>query len=226
MPEISSQDLRRLRALEGRLAKARDDARAISLERRELRERTREAERAAKAAERQASDTEERVAALVAENARMSARLETIEADSERLRSAAMELRQQLDEARDTAKNAQSEEKRLTKALKDAEAERDRLDERVKLAEAQLKTETTTPVLPAKEVASLIDNFVSELGTGLPGLAVRDGEVRLQVAFAKVGRQTGFVVPSADAPPELAQKLHEVAVRFDRTGKAMEPPDR
>jgi hypothetical protein len=91
------------------------------------------------------------------------------------------------------------------------------LGQRVKLAEAQLKTKTITPVLPANEVARLIDGFVDEIGSGLPGLSVREGEIRLQVAFGKVGQASGFVVPSADAPADVRKNLHEVSVRFDRT---------
>lgn len=48
-------------------------------------------------------------------------------------------------------------------------------------------------------------------------MVVRDGEIRLQVAFGKVGRASDFVVPSADAPPDVCKNLHEVSVRFDRT---------
>jgi hypothetical protein len=46
---------------------------------------------------------------------------------------------------------------------------------------------------------------------------VRDGEIRLQVAFGKVGTATGFVVPSAESPEEIRKTLHEVAIRFDRS---------
>jgi hypothetical protein len=48
-------------------------------------------------------------------------------------------------------------------------------------------------------------------------MVVRDSEVRLEVAFAKVGTATGFVVPSAEAPDEVRKNLHEVAIRFDRS---------
>ena len=74
----------------------------------------------------------------------------------------------------------------------------------------------------AHAAARLIDGFVEEIGGGLPGLAVREGEIRLNVAFGKVGRATGFVVPSADAPPEVRKNLHEVAVRFDRSREPAE----
>lgn len=224
MPEISAQDLRRLRALEARLERARADRESSAAERRELRDRATVAERAVRAADARAAEVDERLSALVAENARLAARLQEIEADGEKLRAAAGKLREQLDAARTAVREGAAEGKKLARALGKAEQNGDRLAERLKLAEAQLKSKTTTPVLPAKEVARLIDGFVEEIGGGLPGLSVREGEIRLNVAFGKVGRATGFVVPTADASPEIRKNLHEVAVRFDRS-REVEPEE-
>ena len=224
MPEISAEDLRRLRALEGRLARADEKARSSVAERRELKARTTAAERTARTAEKRAGEVEERVTELIEENARLAARLDGMAADAERLEGVASRLRDQLDEANGSLKDAASEQKALTSSLRQAESERDRLAERVKLADAQLEGKAAR-VLPAREVAVLIDQFVGEIGSSLPGLVVRDGEVKLQVAFAKVGRATGFVVPSADAPPEASRNLSEVAIRFDRLRDVAEPTD-
>ncbi|MCA1572408.1 MAG: hypothetical protein LC798_19330 [Chloroflexi bacterium] len=183
------------------------------------------AERTSRTAEKRVDEVEERLTALVAENATLAARLDSIETDSERLQAAAIKLREQLDEAKGSLKTASSEEKKLTRSLQKAESEREGLVERLKLADAQLGNQTIAPILPAKEVAKLIDNFVDEIGAGLPGMVVRDGEIKLQVAFAKVGRANGFVVPSADAPPDASRNLHEVAVRFDRARDVAEPPE-
>jgi predicted RNase H-like nuclease (RuvC/YqgF family) len=217
VPEISAQDLRRLKALEGKLEKAQDEKKSFAVERRELLSRVTVAARSAKSAENRAAEVEERLAAMLAENARLAARLDEIKADSERLRAAGLKLREQLDASKKELSAAAAEGKKLTRSLQKTESERARLGERLKLAEAQLKSKTTTPVLPAKEVARLIDGFVDEIGAGLPGMVVRDGEIKLQVAFGKVGQATGFVVPSADAPADVRKNLHEVAIRFDRT---------
>lgn len=217
MPEISAQDLRRLRALEGRLAKAEDARRSFTAERRELRARVTAAEREAKAAGSRTAEVQDRLEALLEENNRLAARLDEIGKDAVKLRDAGTRLRGQLDEARKAVREGAAETKRLTRALEKSQADGERLGERLKLAEAQLKGQTSAPVLPAREVARLIDGFVEEIGGGLPGLAVREGEIRLNVAFGKVGRSTGFVVPSADAPAEVRKNLHEVAVRFDRS---------
>ena len=217
MVEISAQDLRRLKALEARLEKAESARRTFAVERRDLRSRAVAAEKSATTAEKRAAEVDERLAALVAENAKLAARLDEIATDSEKLRAAGLRLREQLDASKQGLKEAVAQSKKLTRTVQKAESERDRLVERLKLADAQVKAKTTTPVLPAKEVAKLIDGFVEEIGTGLPGMVVRDGEVRLQVAFGKVGQATGFVVPSADAPPDVRKNLHEFSIRFDRS---------
>lgn len=217
MVEISAQDLRRLKILEERLGKAADEKRSFSVERRELRARATTAERMAKAAEKQAGEADDKLAALLTENNRLAARLDEIAADAVRIGAAGVKLREQLDETKKSLRESVVEGKRLTKSLQKTESDRGRVAERLELAEAQLKTKTTTPVLPAKEVAKLIDGFMEEIGTGLPGLSVREGEIRLQVAFGKVGRASGFVVPSADAPADVRKNLHEVSFRFDRT---------
>jgi ABC-type transporter Mla subunit MlaD len=223
VPEISAQDLRRLRALEERLEKAQDERRSFTAERRDLRARATLAEREARAADARTGEVEQRLEALLTENGRLAARLDEISSDADKLRGAATRLREQLDAAKQEVREGAAETKRLAKSLAKAETEGGRLTERLTLAEAQLKTKTTTPVLPAREVARLIDGFVEEIGGGLPGLAVRDGEIRLNVAFGKVGRATGFVVPTADAPADVRKNLHEVAVRFDRTRELDEP---
>ena len=217
MAELSAQDLRRLTTLEDRLAKAQGEKRSFTVERRELRARATEATREARSAERRTVELESQIAALLEENAKLATRLEEIAKDSEELRSAGLRLRDELEAAAKSREQASAESAQLTKSLGETVAERDSVVERLKLADAQLKTEAKTPLLPAKEVARLIDGFVGELGTNLPGMAVREGEIRLQVGFGKVGSSTGFVVPSADSPPEVRKDLHEVSVRFDRT---------
>lgn len=217
MSELSAQDLRRLQTLEERLEKAADEKRSFIVERRELRARATAAERAAKSAEKRTAELDDKLAAVLTENAGLATRLDEIAADAERLRAAAVKLREELDATKKSLREAVADTKRLTKTLGRTEGDRDRIAEHLKLAEAQLKAKTTTPVLPAKEVAKLIDGFMEEIGAGLPGLSVREGEIRLQVAFGKVGRASGFVVPSADAPAEVRENLHELAFRFDRT---------
>lgn len=216
MSELSAQDVRRLKTLEERLEKAADEKQSFQAQRRELRARATAAERAVKAADRRSAELEDKLTAVLAENARLATRLDELTADSEGLRAAGVKLREELNATKKSLRESSAEVRRLAKGLDRTEKDRDRVAEHLKTAEAQLKAKTTTPLLPAKEVAKLIDGFMEEIGTGLPGLSVREGEIRLQVAFGKAGRATGFVVPTADAPEDVRENLHEVAFRFDR----------
>lgn len=217
MPEISARDLRRLQALEERLTKTQDERKALSAERRELRAAVNANARRARAAEKEAAAAEDKVEAVLRENASLAARIEEIQADLGRVEAASLQLREQVD-----ATAAELGVTRETLAAAEGkvgglEQERDTLSESLKVANEQLSGKGMTPVLPAKEVAKLVEGLVVEIGTGLPGMVVRDGELRLQVAFGKVGQQTGFVIPSAETPEEVRKNLHEVAIRFDRT---------
>jgi chromosome segregation ATPase len=64
MPEISAQDLRRLQALEEKLEKAQGEKKSFTVERRELRARATDAQRAAKSAEKRAAEVDDRLASL------------------------------------------------------------------------------------------------------------------------------------------------------------------
>ena len=217
MPEISARDLRRLQAVEDRLSKAETDRKALAAERRELRAAVSANARAAREATKKATDAGGQLEAVLAENQRLAARLDELTADLERLRSAGVELREQADSTRAELAGVQAKLASAESDLGAVTAERDQVIERLKVADDQLAGKEITPVLPPRDVAVLIERFVSQVSSGLPGMVVRDGEVRLQVAFGKVGTATGFVVPSATSPEEIRKNLHEVAIRFDRS---------
>jgi predicted RNase H-like nuclease (RuvC/YqgF family) len=217
VPEISARDLRRLQALEERLTKTRDERQALAAERRELRAAVTANARRARAAEKEAAAADDKVEAILRENAALAARIDEIQADLERVQAASLELRAQVDATSTELGAAQQALAAAEGKLGGLEKERDSLSESLKLANEQLSGKGMTPVLPAKEVAKLVEGLVLEIGTGLPGMVVRDGELRLQVAFGKIGQQTGFVIPSAETPPDVRKNLHEVAIRFDRT---------
>ena len=217
MPEISARDLRRLEGLEDRLSKAQSERKSLTEERRELRTAVAANAKAAREADRRAASVGDQLEAVLAENQKLAARLEEVAADLERLKSAGAELRKQADEAQAQLAAAQEQLASAQRGLEDVTSERDQFAERVKIADDQLAEKAIPPVLPAKDVGVLVGGLVDEVSSKLPGMVVRDGEIRLQVAFAKVGRATGFVVPSAEAPEEIRQNLHEVAIRFDRS---------
>jgi septal ring factor EnvC (AmiA/AmiB activator) len=217
VPEISARDLRRLEALEGRLSKATEERRSLAEARRELRSALTGSERRVRALERERAAVSDQLEGVLAENQALAARLEEARADLDRLQAASLELRTQVDSAQNELKSAQEALATTEGKLADIHAERDDVVNQLKVANEQLAGKGITPVLPPAKVAELVDGFVGEFDRGLPGLALREGEVRLQVAFAQVGEEAGFVVPSPGAPAEVRENLHEVAVRFGRS---------
>lgn len=215
--EPTPQDVRRLRTLEGRLEKVQVERKDLVAERRELRRRIAAEERRTREAEKRFAEAGPRLDELLEENRTLAARLDEVTSELEMLRTSALGLREQLDGARAELKEAGGALRATERDLAKVGKERDALADRLKAAEAQVKAKGMTPLVPAAEVARLVDRLISEIGSGLPGLAVRDGEVQLRVAVGRVGRVTGFVLPTAESPPELRESLHDLKLRFDRT---------
>lgn len=248
------RDLKRLEQLEERLLKSKEDSKAWTAERRELRKRLTAAERAARrgeAAENELDELREKLRAelealearareaeanrdeaeaeikklreqvdgLIAENRRLAERLDSIDADFDKLQDAASKAADRIEAARKEASEANSARKEAEKQLKALQTESGRLQERLKLAEAQIKAKDQIPLLPASEVANLVGDLVDQMRGSLGDIAVRDGEIRLKVAFGGVDDQIGLVVPTKETAAELGDALNEVVVRFDRAPK-------
>lgn len=220
------RDLRRLQTLEERLGKAQDDRKDLVTERKELRAAVVTHQRRARDLEKETAVAATQIEAVVAENRTLAARLEEAEADLERLRAEALALKQAADAAQARLSAAEATAAEAQKVRATAEKQRDDATGSLAIANKQLAGEKITPVMPAADVAKLVDKLFVDLGTQLPGLSVRDGEMRLKVAFGQVGRDSGFVMPTATSPPEVRENLHELSLRFDRAPDAEPPPKR
>lgn len=247
MAEPTSADKRRLAALQERLDASRDDKRAWTEERKELRARATAAERATKRLERveeklaateadlAAAHTEraehagaradldkrlgrvgEQQADLIGQNREQAEQLASLREENDILSKAATDAAQAQAAAQAQLKDAVAGQADLARRVQALEAENALSAEALMVARSQLKSEARPQVLPAEEVGGLIQRLMGQLRGSLPGLDVRDGEVKLRMAFATTGEVNGFVVPSADAREEITGPLHEVAFRFDR----------
>lgn len=208
MPEIDANELRRLRQLQSRLEKANEKSKADTAEKRDLARRQR-------AAEERSSNLSEQVEALIKENRRLAEQLEGVSADIESLRETGEEARRNIEAARTEAREATEARERLEEAGRTVEAERDRFRARTETAEAQLEQEGRITILPAEEVTRIVGDLVNDLRGSLPGLNVREGEVKLKVAFGGAGGRGGFVIPTAESGPELRDALNELTLRFE-----------
>jgi predicted nuclease with TOPRIM domain len=216
MSEVSATDLRRLEALEGRLEKSQGEQQKLAAERQQLRAAATESTRRIRELEKDNVATGKKLDAALAENASLAARLEDSSKDLERLQAASLALRTELDTARgELGKMAKSVAQAQQEAVS-ASKERDELAESLAVAKEQLAGKSVAPVLTPKEVSGLVDGLVADLGAGLPGMAIRDGELQLKVGFEKVGGATGFVVPGSGSPAEAHENLHQISIRFGR----------
>ena len=209
MPEISARDLRRLQGLDERLRKAQEEKRREAVEARSLRTRLETRDADARAAE-------EQVRLLLEENRRLAEDADSVRNDLETAAAKAAESRASAERVRAELADERRRAETAEAARKRAEAERARLAERLSNAEAQLADSGTEPVVPAGRVAELVDGLVEELRTGMSGLQVNAGELRLRVGMGAVGDRAGFVVPTAGSSEEQVKSLHEITLRFDR----------
>ncbi len=151
---------------------------------------------------------------LVEENRRLAVQVESMRGDLSASQGAAAEAKARLDAVRaETERRVRAE---LAAELSAARAERDSLRVQLNTAVKQLGTEGKSPVVPADRVAEMLKDLLDRMQGGLEGLRVHEGEVKLRVGIEAVGDGVGFVIPSADSPPELGEHLQEVTLRFDR----------
>ena len=219
MAEISATDLRRLETLDSRLQKTRAERKKLTAAQGKLRATAAANVKRARELGKELGEAEKKLEAAIAENAALAARLEETAKDLERFQTASSELRGKLDAADSTIEKAKKSAATAEAEAASLREERDRLAESLSLANAQLAGESVAPVLPAAEVSELVHGFVSGLSSRLSGMTVRDGELQLKVGFEKVGRTSGFVVPSSESPPEVRESLHELSIRFGRVAE-------
>jgi hypothetical protein len=251
MKAPTEKELRNLALLEQRLAKAQAEKATLTAEKRELKQHLTVAEKKAQEAERQRQSEQEsrlaalsnaahqvreieqkmqaqatQITALLAENRRLAESLEASLAEAEQLQAVAANFSAEAKTAKAESAAAKQAKEKSDSALKESETARNVLQSRLTAAEAQLKEKRIPPILPAEEVAQLFGALLENIRSGLGGVSVRSGEVKLKVAFSGAGSVRGFVVPTPQASPDLKENLHEIIIRFDQplvTG-AQTPP--
>ncbi|MBL8156547.1 MAG: hypothetical protein JNM70_20375 [Anaerolineae bacterium] len=167
----------------------------------------------ARAAVRPLPSDEETISRLIEENRLIARQMEEAAGDLNQFRKLAEEAKTAVEAARqETDSKVRAE---LGQAIARLNKERDGLNEQIVLLSRQLTTQGKTPLLPANQVAVLLNGLMGELRGGLNGVAIRDGEIKLKVGFGVVDDKPGFVIPTPDSGADLQDKLHEVTFRFD-----------
>lgn len=230
-----------LSLLEKRLAKAQEEKKNLTAEKREIREKLTAAEKKVRAtelkrkadqeslagnlsrvekqlkeAEKNALAQAEQVTALLAENRRLAEGLDASLADAEKLREVALKSSEEAKTAKAESVAALKAKEKIEVDFRKSEAERKSLQNRLTAAEEQLKAKKITPILQSEEVAKLFGELIDNIRGGLGGVSVRSGEIKLKVAFSAAGNLRGFVVPTPQAGSEIKDNLHEITIRFDQ----------
>lgn len=120
---------------------------------------------------------------------------------------------------------AQAVEKARTEVQLAAQQQIDRLQETVRLGQARLTTLTSQlqstgklEVLAPDQVGALMSGFLQQLEGGMPSLRLAEGELKLKLGLASAGQTQGFVILQPDAKVEVQATVHEVSLKFDRSG--------
>ncbi len=169
------------------------------------------------------SDTSEQLAqlskqidALVAENRRMAESRDQLVSDQLALASTIegqkLSQTQAVDKARAEVQLA-------------ARQEIDQLQETLRLGQSRLATLTTQlqsagklEVLAPEQVGALMGGFLKQMEGGMPSLRLAEGELKLKLGLASSGTTQGFVILQPDAKVDAQATVHEVALKFDRSG--------
>jgi len=154
--------------------------------------------------------------ALVAENRRMAESRDQLLHDQQALATTIdgqkLIQTQAVDKARAEAQGA-------------AQQQIDKLQESLKLGQARLATLTTQlassgklEVLAPDQVGALMSGFLKQMEGGMPSLRLAEGELKLKLGLASSGQTQGFVILQPDAKVDALTTVHEVALKFDRSG--------
>ncbi len=176
----------------------------------------------ATAADKAAAELEKKLAAERARNEALAAddqatarRLEELTRTRNAAVDAAGELREKLGAAHEALAEVRAAEALLRAGQAAAEAKNVLLAAENDTLRATLGAKELPTVVPPQALAGMTASLLDSLGSALPGLVVKSGELKMKVA---VGDRGGFVVPTAAAPASFKDILHEVTLQFARAG--------
>lgn len=154
----------------------------------------------------------EQLAALLEENRALAARYANLETSYAHAITAAENIGRKFEALSAEHANAKAEIAELKKSV----AGHKRLQVQVTSLEKQLRSKDRAPIMQAADVTALINALFADLRANLGDMALKDGELRLQVGFAATGDSKGFVLPTVDGGIEFKGPLQELLIRFDR----------
>ncbi len=164
----------------------------------------------------QLAQLRKQIDALVAENRRMAESRDQLVQDQQALATTIegqkLAQTQAVDKARAEAQlAAQQQIDKLQGTLRLEQARLSTLSE-------QLQSSGKLEVLAPDQVGALMSGFLQQMEGGMPSLRLAEGELKLKLGLASSGQTQGFVILQPDARVDTQVTVHEVALKFDRSG--------
>ena len=155
---------------------------------------------------------------LAAENHSLVDSMEVTNKEMEKYRElylqAQTEVKAAIDE-KEAAVRARLEAERSLQLLK---TENEDLRSQLTASKETIPDKSGLLFLTADIVAQMVSSLKDELSNTMSGLDVKDIEVKLKVAVIGADNKSSFVLPTAESSPGIKDRLHEIVIRFDRSG--------
>ena len=198
MAEISAAELRRLKALEARIASTRDDLSTVRARRDQFRAEAVAARRELRATTRDRDKLEKQIDQLVEANAAMADELEQANKDLGVVGGDAAELRKANDALRSQLEAAKAELAEAAKRIKASDQDRARLKKQLGNATDQLEGKQP-PELTPDQLSHLLGRFIDQVGAQT-GLRLSGTRLNLKVGFTGRGGARSSCPPPTWTP--------------------------
>jgi chromosome segregation ATPase len=161
---------------------------------------------------------------LVEENRRMAEQRDAAQSDQAVLQRHAQEQQQREAEAVASARKAALAEAKLQMAGVQEELQMAR--SRLTSLSEQLTASGKLEVVAPEQVGQLMGGFLQKIEGSMPSLRLSEGELKLKLGLARTDKAQGFVILPPGAGEELQRSVHEIALKFDRSGAIDLPTDK
>jgi len=159
------------------------------------------------------SSAREQIEGLIRENRTLGETLEGLRTEMESLQRSLQDAVQARQRAEEEAAEARQRIEELQKRVEELQRIKDQLEAQVGRLSLQVENTQLQP-LTTKEASILFDQTLREL-SNVSGFEVRNAELTLKLATAKLGEEPVLVLPQPDAVDPAT--LHELTFSFRRS---------
>jgi chromosome segregation ATPase len=162
------------------------------------------------------SGTREQIEGLIRENRTLGETLASLQKELESLQNSLQQAVQARQSAEEEAEQLRQGYEQLQKTVAELQSSKDQLEAQVGRLSLQVESTPLQP-LTTKEASTLFNRTLQEL-SNVSGFEVRNAELTLKLATAKLGEEPVLVLPQPDAVDPAT--LHELTFSF-RSGASL-----